>query len=82
MGNSLLLMGRWAHSSIPTKIILIYIIYELIIFMGCLVREPERIVQGVVNDSRSLATFSSRTSLLACPTLVSDRSNNGGQQRA
>ena len=42
-------MNRWGHSPAPTKITLIYIIYELIIFMGCLVKEPRRVVQGVVN---------------------------------
>ena len=44
-------MGRWDHSSAPAKIALIYIKYKFIIFMDCLVREPERVVQGVVNDS-------------------------------
>ena len=51
IGISLLPVGRWDHSSAPTKITLIYIICEFIIFMGSLVREPERVVQGVVNDS-------------------------------
>ena len=44
-------MGRWGHSSVPIKIPLIYIIYDFTIFIDCLVREPERVVQGVVNDS-------------------------------
>ena len=51
IGISLPPVGRWDRSSAPTKIALIYIIGEFIIFMGSLVREPERVVQGVVNDS-------------------------------
>ena len=46
---SLPAMGRWGHSSAPTKITpLMYVVYGFTIFIPYLVREAERNLQGGV----------------------------------